>query len=217
VVAAGGDPDGSGGRGRRGLVVGLVALVVVLLAVVGVLVVRGHGSDPGGSAGSGSSSAATSSGPRQGDTQVIGGTTYTLQVSQTDKTCKGHAYGAVEGFFDSSDCTGLTRALLSATVDGQPAVVAISRVTMPDESIATALLSLVNSDGTGNVSDLLREGRSYAGGPAKLPVEPREFDSRPDGKTVTIVETAWATSAAGSSASLDTLARDSLTLTLPGS
>ncbi|MEU2349487.1 hypothetical protein [Modestobacter sp. NPDC049651] len=216
VAAPGAAPAGGGRRRRTGLVLGLVALLVVVVALVGVVVLRGDGSDDGGRPAASTTSPAAPSGPRPGDTQVVGGTTFTLRVTDTVDTCRGHAYGAVAGFFDSADCTGLGRALWAADAGGQPAVVSIARVTMPDESIATALLSLVNSDGTGNVSDLLREGRSYPGGPSELPGNPREFASRQDGATVTIVETAWAGSESGTGAALDALASDALTLTLPG-
>jgi hypothetical protein len=144
-----------------------------------------------------------------GDTADVNGTTFTLQAVEADDTCQGHAYDAVAGFFASSDCTGLSRSLWSAEVGGQPAVVSLSRVTMPDVANAQALRSLADTDGSGNVSDLLREGVRYDGGPSEL--SRAQYASAQEGTTVTIVETSW-TEGSGASSALDGLASAALSL-----
>jgi hypothetical protein len=144
-----------------------------------------------------------------GDTATVNGTTFTLQVVQTDDTCQGHAYNAVADFFGRSDCTRLTRSLWSAEAGGQPAVVSLSQVTMPDVAGAQALRSLADTDGSGNVSDLLREGARYDGGPTKL--SKAQYASQQQGTTVTIVETSWA-GTAGTASALDALASTALSL-----
>ena len=140
--------------------------------------------------------------------------TFTLQRARTDTTCRGHSYGQVAGFFDTTDCVGLSRALYSANVGGHPVVVAISHVRMSDAATAQGLKQLADSNGTGNVSDLLREGVRYPGGPTALHAS--EYSSAQHGAEVTIVETSWVFAASpGSSAQLDSAANSGQELDVP--
>ena len=66
-----------------------------------------------------------------GRVQQIAGLSFRLEAAQADASCAGHAYDQVSGFFQATDCTGLSRALYSTTVDGHPMVVAVSKVRMP--------------------------------------------------------------------------------------
>jgi hypothetical protein len=207
-------PDERAAPGRRRAL--LVAAVLALVLLVGGLGFRAlTGGDADADAGdtaatsSAPPAAAAAAGPAVGDTEVVNGTTFTLQVAQTDSTCQGHAYDAVAGFFASSDCTGLSRALWSADAGGQPAVVSLVRVTMPDVANAQALRSLADTDGSGNVNDLLREDVSWDGGPTRL--SRAQYASAQEGTTVTIVETSW-TGTAGASSALDALASAALSL-----
>ncbi len=207
-------------RSRRRLPVVLAAVVLVPLLLV-LLVLGGLWLARGGSDGDSaepaptSSAAPTSAGPSTpaalpvGTVQTAGDTEYTLQVVEYDTTCRDHAYGAISGFFGTTDCLGLSRALWSAEVDGVPAVVSVSRVTMPDAARATALLSLTDVSGTGNVSDLLREGARYPGGPEAL--RNADYASTTEDDVAVVVETSW-TGQAGSSAGLQQLAEDGLEL-----
>lgn len=209
-------PPAAPAPARRRVPVLVVAALVLVLAVGvgGWLLLRSPGT--GGSAGPaavapGAASAGSSgSAPAVGDTRQIAGVTYTLQAGTVERSCRGHAYGSVSGFFAGRDCLELSRALWSADVDGTPAVVALSRVEMPDATTATALRQLADGNGTGNVSDLLREGVSYRGAPARL--SSAQYASAQDGATVTIVETSWVKPRSGSSAELDDLADHALTL-----
>jgi hypothetical protein len=80
---------------------------------------------------------------------------------------------------------------------------------MADVGGAQALRSLADTDGSGNVSDLLREGIRFPGGPAKL--SGAQYASAQQDTTVTIVETSW-TATAGASSALDALASSALSL-----
>ena len=212
---AGASASGGGGR-RRGVLLAVVGLVLVAAAAVGLVVLLGDRDDGGGgsaTAGSSSSAPATPTepaGPAVGDTEQVNGVTYTLQVIATEPTCTGHAYGPVADYFATADCTSLTRSLWSADSNGQPAVVSVSAVEMPDPASAQALRSLADTDGSGNVSDLLREGVRYPGSPAEL--RNAQYASSQTGSTVTIVESSWAGPGGSSTSALDALASSALSL-----
>lgn len=106
--------------------------------------------------------------PDPSATRVVDGVTFTRQVATTEVSCEGHAYGQAAVFLRERGCLHLDRALWSGSVGGQEVVVAVATVQMPDTSTAGALRSLVDTEGTGNISDLLREGRGYPGSPAAL-------------------------------------------------
>ncbi|UOY03441.1 hypothetical protein [Blastococcus sp. PRF04-17] len=206
------------GSGRRIALVSLLALVVVgALAVVGWLVLGdrgGNGGDGGGAPAGGTSAAEpTAAGPQPGDVQEAGGVQFTVQAVQVDDTCIGHAYGDTQSFLEADDCTGLSRALYSAELEGGPIVVSVSRVQMPDNAIARELQALTDTNGSGNVSDLLREGVRYTGSPSKL--SGAEYASAVSGSVVTIVETAWVENPDGSSAEIDQAATYGLELATP--
>jgi hypothetical protein len=144
----------------------------------------------------------------------VGGIEYTVEAVQVDDTCAGHAYGDTAGFFAGVDCTALSRALYSARIDGAPVVVSVARVQMPDTAAARDLQALTDRNGSGNVSDLLREGVRYTGSPAEL--SGAEYASAVSGSTVTIVESAWVDEDAdGGSAEIDRVADSGLTLPVP--
>jgi hypothetical protein len=213
--AGGSSAADTGTPDRRRTMAVVAAAVVLLLVVAGVgfwaLGSGGQDSRADEPAATTSAPAPTSTpaGPAVGTTEVVNGTTFTLRAVEVDDTCQGHAYDAVAAFFASSDCTGLARSLWSADAGGQPAVVSLSRVTMPDVANAQALRSLADTDGSGNVNDLLREGVRYDGGPAKL--SGAQYASAQQDTTVTIVETSW-TGTAGPSSALDALASSGLSL-----
>nr|WP_218860370.1 hypothetical protein [Petropleomorpha daqingensis] len=208
-------PPSGGGR-RTGLLIAVAVLVVALLALGGVLILGRGGSD-GGDTGTGSASAAASSsasGPQLGFQQQIDGVTYTLKAVDVVDTCRGHGYGKVGDSFDQTDCVGLSRGLYSAQIDGRAVVAAVSHVRMPDSASARGLKALADTNNTGNVSDLLREGAGYVGAPDAL--HDAEYASAVSGAVVTIVETSWVDQGAGGTAdSLNAAASSGLVLQLP--
>jgi hypothetical protein len=148
-----------------------------------------------------------------GTATVLDGRTYVLRQVQVEGTCLGNAYGQVAGFFEAGDCTGLARALWSTDVAGRAAVVSVAKVDAGDTVRARALRELADTNGSGNVSDLLREGVGYPGGPAAL--SSAEYASAVGGSIVTIVETAWADGAGGAAPELDLVAGAGLALPMP--
>jgi hypothetical protein len=205
-------------RRRTALLVAAALLLVVLLGV-GVTALLG-GDEPANAGASpstaaqGGASAGAVGGPQPGQIETVDGRTFVAQRVQTDPTCVGNSYGTVADFFATTDCAGLARALYSTDVGGRPVVVAVSLADMGEESGALALRALADRNGSGNVSDLLREGVRYPGGPAQL--SGAEYASAVSGSSVTIVETAWAgPGPAGSTADLDVVASTALVLPMP--
>jgi hypothetical protein len=209
-------PSGAGAPAnhrRTALLVAVAVAVVLVLGVGGWLVLRANS---GGPSGGGPSTTAhqAAAGPTPGTVQQVSGVSYAAQAVKVDASCAGHAYGQVGDFLQATDCTGLSRALYSAQLKGGQVVVSVIRVRMPDTSTARQLRALADRNGSGNVSNLLREGVRYTGSPTGLPNE--EYASAVSGSTVTIVETSWVDpAAAGSAADLDAAATDCLALETP--
>jgi len=212
-------PDGDGERSwtaRRGLLVALGALALVVLGVVVGLSVfgrNGEGAMDPGAAGASSAAAQAPAGPQPGDTADVQGQSYTAQVVDLVDSCQDHAYGRVAEFLTATNCTGLSRALWTTQVDGKPVVVSVSRVQMPDTAAARELQAVADTTGTGNVNDLLREGKGYAGGPQEL--AGAEYASAVSGPVVTIVESSWVEPGAGNAATVDAIADAALGLETP--
>jgi len=192
-------------------------LLVAVLVGVGALVFLGRSDDVRDAARTSSVDRQEAApeqvppGPEIGDVVPVEGITYTLRAVHVDGTCVGHAYGEVANFFSGTDCTGLSRALYSTDVDGRPVVVSVSRVQMADTATARSLQALADRNGSGNVSDLLREGVTYPGAPDRL--SDAEYASAVSGSSVTIVEAAWSDPAnAGDAADVDLVAGAALVL-----
>jgi len=114
-----------------------------------------------------------------------------VQQAADDQTnCAAHAYGKVQAFFATTPCASVHRSLATTNQAGRAVVVASNIVTFATAPQAQQYLTLVNSDGTGNISDLLREGVTYQGAPTRLP--PAAFASRRDGVRVFVAEAAYA-------------------------
>ncbi|MFC5066290.1 hypothetical protein [Actinomycetospora atypica] len=142
--------------------------------------------------------------------RVVDGVSWTQRVVTTEPTCEGHAYGLAVQFLRERPCVQLDRTLWTADADGTPVVAAVAVVHMRDAASAAALKSLIDSSGTGNVADLLREGRGYPGAPAGL--TDAGYSATQLGETVAIAETDATDSSSPSESTLDGLARSTLVL-----
>jgi hypothetical protein len=209
------EPDEPRHRARTALLIVAGLVVVVLLGIGGWLLLGGREDGAqGGDAGGSSASPDVPPGPQVGDVQTVAGTGFTVGAVDLTDTCTGHAYGAVAEFLGATDCVGLARALYSTEVDGEAVVVSVARVQMPDAAAARELRGLADQNGSGNVSDLLREGVRYPGSPAEL--SGAEYASAVSGPTVTIVEAAWvAEDAPLGAAEIDRVAGEGLALEVP--
>ena len=109
----------------------------------------------------------------------------------SQKDCAAHAYGAIKDYLSAHPCTGMKRAIFLTTVDGKQAVVSLAEVTMPDADTAATLKATADTDGTGNVNDLLRESAPSAGLPSKEVLADSEYASSVDGTVVRIAQAAF--------------------------
>lgn len=101
-------------------------------------------------------------------------------------SCVEHSYGKIHDWFAEHPCRRLSRGLYTTTAGGARALVSVSVVTMPTHAGAAELYELAFNNGTGNVSDLVRDGV------ATIPNAPKvaagEYKSKIVGPRVTIVE-----------------------------
>ncbi|WP_328309132.1 hypothetical protein [Actinomycetospora sp. NBC_00405] len=139
--------------GWRGLT---LAAVAAFLVALGLAFLVGRAATGGGGE------------PDPAATRTVDGITFTREIATTDTSCEGHAYGQAAAFLRERGCLHLDRSLWSANAEGRDVVVAVATVQMPDTTTAGAFRSLVDSNGTGNISDLLREQRGYPGAPEQL-------------------------------------------------
>jgi hypothetical protein len=77
---------------------------------------------------------------------------------QTDTDCAKHAYGRIQQHLQTNPCDHLAQQLFVTEVDGRTVYASVSVVTMPDEEKAAELRALTDEDGSGNVSDVVRDG-----------------------------------------------------------
>lgn len=145
---------------------------------------------------SGPSTPAVTSAPPSGASPAASGgpalpAGWTRQASDSQTDCAAHSYGQVRSFFAGTPCTSVKRLLATTSVQGRTVVIASNVVAFDTPVQAQKYLALVNADGTGNISDLLREGVTFAGAPAKLP--DAAFASRQAGSTVLVAEAAYIT------------------------
>lgn len=72
--------------------------------------------------------------------------------------CAEHAYGKqVPAFLANTPCDHLTRQLFVTKVKGRTIYTSVSVITMKNETEAAALRDLTDKDGTGNISDVVRD------------------------------------------------------------
>ncbi|WP_231104787.1 hypothetical protein [Haloechinothrix halophila] len=112
-------------------------------------------------------------------------------MAPTDVTsdCAAVSYGKVRNWLANNPCKQVSRGLYATTVGEVKALVSVIAVTMPGDPKASELKGITDTNGTGNVSDMVRDGT------VQLPSAPQVagggYASELDGDTVTIVEAAF--------------------------
>lgn len=103
--------------------------------------------------------------------------------------CAAKSYGEAQNYFKNTPCTALSRALYTVQYGDAKALVSVVLVSMPQASQATQLKALTDQDGTGNVTDLVRDHTYKAAGAPSVGGEKAAYESQVSGSDVTIVLT----------------------------
>lgn len=94
---------------------------------------------------------------------------YAAQVTDEITDCEHHSHGRTRHTFRSQNCVKATRALGNGRVDGRPVLFVVARIQMKSSAAATSVRRVLDGTGTGNLNDLLREGKTFQGAPEKMP------------------------------------------------
>jgi len=113
---------------------------------------------------------------------------FTLVAGPAKTTdCVEKSYGDTKAFFQDSPCQSLVRALYTTESGGAKALVSVALVGMPDSSKAKALKALTERDGTGNVTDLVKDKTFAGSGTPSVSGKDAAYSSKVDGTNTTIV------------------------------
>jgi len=169
-------------------------VVAVLALVVGAGGASTTAGAAGGAAGGGTTAGRSVSGSQGSGARVRARAKSTTRVVQrlrsrglrvtergvdADDDCAAHSYGQVREFFGRQPCTALYRALFEVRDGRVTVVVAVAWVDMPDDDQARRLQQLVDRNGTGNLTELTKEGR----GPRSVQWTGQHYTSARDGVT----------------------------------
>lgn len=136
----------------------------------------------------GSEAGPTSPTPGGSGTSLPAG--YAVQVTDVITDCAGHARGRAKASFETHNCVNATRSLATGRVSGRPALFVVSRVQMASAELAASVKQILDGSGTGNLNDLLREGKTFAGAPDRMPIS--GYVSVQTAEVVTVAEAGFA-------------------------
>lgn len=112
-----------------------------------------------------------------------------LTPHHVSESCDEASYGKVRSWLEDHPCERVVRGLYATRADDARALVSISVVTMPTDADAQQLKKLTDTSGTGNVSDLIRDGTVHV--PDAPEVAGGNYASSTTGNSVTIIESAF--------------------------
>lgn len=154
-------------------------------------------------------------GPTTEPTKTTGEFEFTAMIEEpvVERDCSGHAYGQIKEFLTGTPCEKLIRGVYRTEIEGRTVVTSVSVVEMADKDTAKELRDLTDTDSTGNVNDLVREGVVSVDGLETLSGG-GGYDSEQDGTDVIIVEADYdpAADEGGSEDELDRVCADALRL-----
>ena len=190
------EPDAAPEQRRSAVrwIVPLLLLAVVATAVVlgGRALFAGGTEDGAAPSGSGEASATSSQSSAPSTTQQIGELTFTQGAYEKTTDCASFAFGEIQDMLSATPCTQMERGLFLTKVGGKDVVITLAVVTMPDAGSAASLKSRADTDGTGNINDLLRDGIVPPGYPQDDGIlGDGEYASSVDGDVVRIVQAAF--------------------------
>jgi hypothetical protein len=111
---------------------------------------------------------------------------YAVKVTDVITDCASHAHGQVKSSFDTQNCVKATRSLATGRVNGRPVLFVESRIQMASAEAAASIKQVLDGNGTGNLNDLLREGKTFPGAPGTMPAS--GYVSVQTGTVVWVVE-----------------------------
>jgi hypothetical protein len=111
---------------------------------------------------------------------------YAVKLTDVVTDCAGHARGLAQDSFQTHNCVRATRSLATGRISGRPALFVVSRVQMASAEAAASVKQVLDGNGTGNLTDLLREGRTFPGAPRAMPTS--GYASVQTAKVVTVAE-----------------------------
>jgi hypothetical protein len=114
---------------------------------------------------------------------------YAVKVTDVTTDCASHAHGQVKSSFDTQNCVKATRSLATGRVNGRPVLFVESRIQMASALAAASIKQVLDGNGTGNLNDLLREGKTFPGAPGTMPAS--GYVSVQRGTVVWVVETGF--------------------------
>ncbi|MEO8555884.1 MAG: hypothetical protein ABI474_04370 [Actinomycetota bacterium] len=113
-------------------------------------------------------------------------TDYAVKVTDVITDCAEHSRGKAKASFKAENCLRATRLLATGVVGGRPVLYVVSRIEMATSNAAASVKQVLDGNGTGNLNDLLREGKTYPGAPSEMPIS--GYASVQDGAMVTVAE-----------------------------
>jgi len=94
---------------------------------------------------------------------------YAVKVTDVITDCASHSHGQTENSFESQNCVKATRFLATGRVSGRPVLFVMSRIRMASSEAAASIKLVLDANGTGNLNNLLSEGRTFPGAPTAMP------------------------------------------------
>lgn len=155
---------------RRNLVI--AGGLALLLIVGGVALARSVGSN--------------SAPPTASILKTAAPTGYAVKVTDVITDCAEHSRGKAKSSFKAENCLRATRLLATGVVGGRPVLYVVSRIEMATSDAAASVKQVLDGNGTGNLNDLLREGKTYPGAPYEMPIS--GYASVQNGTMVTVAE-----------------------------
>ncbi len=113
-------------------------------------------------------------------------TDFAVKVTDVITDCAGHSRGKAKTSFMAANCLKATRLLATGEVGGRPVLYVVSRIEMATSDAAASVKQVLDGNGTGNLNDLLREGKTYPGAPHEMPIS--GYASVQNGPMVTVAE-----------------------------
>lgn len=190
---------------------GLRALGLILVAVISGLAWYYLTNDAGDTPTGGGDD-----GGQQASEGVYEFTPHKMPSPDIQETCPEHAYSGIKTFLETTKCDRLTRQLFTTEVEGRTVYTSVSVVTMADDAAAGELRDLTDKDGSGNISDVVRDKLVSIDGLDRLSGG-EGYASKQSGRNVIIVEADFDPNDKGSDEgadqkSLDSVCEDALRL-----